>query len=308
MTAGMFMAFQSLMAQFQEPMTKLMNLGSTLQTTEMQMQRLNDVMQYHIDEQNYPSDESARSFERDRLTGELELEDVSFGYSPIAPPLIEHFNLHIAPGNWAAVVGASGSGKSTLAKIVTGMYAEWSGRVLLDGVERKQLPREVVVNSVAAVDQDIFLITGTIAENIALFDESIKRSDIIEAAKDACIHDDILRLDGGYDAKVNEGGLNFSGGQRQRLEIARALANNPSLLILDEATSALDPMTEQEVIENIRHRGCACLVVAHRLSTIRDCDEIIVLERGKVMERGTHREMIRHDGPYRRLIEERAQA
>ncbi|MBQ9479579.1 MAG: ATP-binding cassette domain-containing protein, partial [Selenomonadaceae bacterium] len=176
MTAGMFMAFQSLMAQFQEPMTKLMNLGSTLQTTEMQMQRLNDVMQYHIDEQNYPSDESARSFERDRLTGELELEDVSFGYSPIAPPLIEHFNLHIAPGNWAAVVGASGSGKSTLAKIVTGMYAEWSGRVLLDGVERKKLPREVVVNSVAAVDQDIFLITGTIAENISLFDESIKKS------------------------------------------------------------------------------------------------------------------------------------
>ncbi|MBR1579867.1 MAG: NHLP family bacteriocin export ABC transporter peptidase/permease/ATPase subunit [Selenomonadaceae bacterium] len=308
MTAGMFMAFQSLMAQFQEPMTKLMTLGSTLQTTAMQMQRLNDVMQYHIDEQNYPSDESARSFERDRLTGELELEDVSFGYSPIAPPLIEHFNLHIAPGNWAAVVGASGSGKSTLAKIVTGMYAEWSGRLLLDGVERKQLPREVVVNSVAAVDQDIFLITGTIAENIALFDESIKRSDIIQAAKDACIHDDILRLDGGYDAKVNEGGLNFSGGQRQRLEIARALANNPSLLILDEATSALDPMTEQEVIENIRHRGCACLVVAHRLSTIRDCDEIIVLERGKVMERGTHREMIQHDGAYRRLIEERGSA
>ena len=282
-----------------------MGLGSTLQTTEMQMHRLDDVMRYKTDELNYPSDDSARSFERDRLTGELQLEDVSFGYSPVAKPLIEHFNLHIEPGNWAAVVGASGSGKSTLAKIVTGLYEEWSGRILLDGVERKKLPREVVVNSVAAVDRDIFLITGTIAENIALFDESIKRSDIIQAAKDACIHDDILRPDGGYDAKVSEGGLNFSGGQRQRLEIARALANNPSLLILDEATSALDPMTEKEVIENIRHRGCACLVVAHRLSTIRDCDEIIVLDRGKVMERGTHREMIEHDGAYRRLIEER---
>ena len=285
-----------------------MQLGTTLQTTEMQMQRLDDVLRYKVDELNYPSDESARSFERDRLTGDLILEDISFGYSPIAKPLLEHFNMHIEPGNWTAVVGASGSGKSTLAKIVTGMYEEWSGRILFDGVERKKLPREVVVNSVASVDQDIFLITGTIAENIALFDESIKRSDIIQAAKDACIHDDILKLEGGYDAKVSEGGLNFSGGQRQRLEIARALANNPSLLILDEATSALDPMTEKTVIENIRHRGCACLVVAHRLSTIRDCDEIIVLERGKVMERGTHREMIQHDGAYRRLIEERRSA
>ena len=218
---------------------------------------------------------------------------------------MKDFNLNIDPGKWVAVVGTSGSGKSTLAKIVTGLYEEWSGKIAFDGIERKKLPRAVILNSLAAVDQEVFLITGTIAENISLFDKSVRKSDIIQAAKDACIHEDILKLDGGYDAMVSEGGLNFSGGQRQRLEIARALVINPSFLVLDEATSALDPITEKKVIENIRHRGCSCLVIAHRLSTIRDCDEIIVLSYGKIVERGIHREMVKHDGPYRRLIEER---
>jgi ABC-type bacteriocin/lantibiotic exporter with double-glycine peptidase domain len=305
MTAGIFLAFQNLMGNFQTPFNNLVNLGTTLQTTEMQMQRLDDVRRYEIDTLNYPEEEGDASGP-DRLFGEVELVDVSFGYSPLEPPLLEHFHLHLEPGRWVAIVGGSGSGKSTLAKIVTGLYEEWSGEVRFDGVRRRELPRRAVISSLASVDQDVFQLTGTVWENISLFDSSLRRADIVQAAKDACIHEDILRLDGGYEAKVSEGGLNFSGGQRQRLEIARALAGNPSILVLDEATSALDPMTEQEVLTNIRRRGCACLIVAHRLSTIRDCDEIIVLDQGMVAERGTHRSMMENDGPYRRLIEERS--
>ena len=305
MTAGMFMAFQNLMGSFQAPVNALLGLGSTLQTTEMQMQRLNDVRRYEIDDLNCAEEISSENVER--LSGELELKNISFGYSPLEKPLLSNFNLHIKPGSWVAVVGASGSGKSTVAKIVTGLYEEWSGEVLFDGKLRRKIPRAAIVNSVAAVDQDIFQLTGTVTENLTLFDDSIKKSDVIQAAKDACIHEDILQLEDGYDAKVSEGGLNFSGGQRQRLEIARALVTNPALLILDEATSALDPVTEQKILENIRRRGCSCLIVAHRLSTIRDADEIIMLHHGEVVERGKHREMIQHDGAYKRLIAEREQ-
>ena len=303
MTAGMFMAFQNLMGSFQAPVNALLGLGSTLQSTEMQMQRLNDVRRYEIDDLNCADEKVSENVER--LSGELELKNISFGYSPLEKPLLSDFNLHIKPGHWVAVVGASGSGKSTVAKIVTGLYEEWSGEIKFDGKIRRKIPRASIVNSISAVDQDIFQLTGTVTENLTLFDDSIRKSDVIQAAKDACIHEDILQLDDGYDAKVSEGGLNFSGGQRQRLEIARALATNPSLLILDEATSALDPMTEQKILENIRRRGCSCLIVAHRLSTIRDADEIIMLHHGEVVERGKHRDMILHNGPYKRLIEER---
>ena len=307
MTAGIYTAFNNLIAKFHEPVQKLLSLGNVLQNTEMQMRRLDDVRRYKTDSLNYPDENQTVSFTGNRLSGELTLKDVSFGYSPLDPPLIEHFDLHLEPGRWAAVVGSSGSGKSTLAKLVAGLYEEWSGEILFDGVKRREIPRPVIVNSLATVDQDVFQISGTVRQNISMFDKSVPSTDIVQAAQDACIHDDIIQLQGGYDAEVSEGGLNFSGGQRQRLEIARALAFNPSLLILDEATSAIDPMTEQKCLENIRRRGCTCLIVAHRLSTIREADEIIVLERGKVAERGTHRELISHDGPYRRLIEERDQ-
>ena len=315
MTAGMFVAFQHLMASFQAPVGNLTGLYTSLQTTEMQMQRLNDVRRYGIDTLNYPQEEAEQSngtaakalaSGRMRLSGELTLKNVTFGYSPLEPPLLTDFNLHLKPGHWVAIVGASGSGKSTVAKVITGLYEEWSGQVLFDGKERRQIPRNVITSSLTSVDQDIFQITGTVGQNIALFDASLRQSDIIKAAKDACIHDDIIQLEGGYEAMVSEGGLNFSGGQRQRLEIARALAINPSLLVLDEATSALDPVTEEQVLTNIRHRGCACVIIAHRLSTIRDADEIIVLENGQVVERGRHRAMMEHDGPYRHLIEERS--
>ncbi len=306
MTAGIFTAFQSLMGGFQEPFNKILGMGSALQSTEMQMHRLNDVMRYPEDSLNYPEKGRKVVLENRQLSGRLELRDVSFGYSPLDPPLLEHFNLVLEPGRWVAVVGSSGSGKSTLAKLVTGLYEEWSGEVLFDGVRRRDVSRQAIIRSVSSVDQDVFQISGTVRQNISLFDDSVPRADVIAAAKDACIHEDILQLKGGYDGMVDEGGRNFSGGQRQRLEIARSLAGNPSLLVLDEATSALDPVTEEEVLKNIRRRGCSCFVVAHRLSTIRDCDEIIVLDHGKVVERGTHVEMMRHDGPYRALIEERA--
>lgn len=301
MTAGIFIAFQNLMGNFQTPFHNLLNLADTLQTTEMQMKRLNDVMRYEKDKLNYP-DVKPGPIGRVRLYGEVCLKNLRFGYSPLHAPLFENFQLHLRSGHWVALVGGSGSGKSTLAKIITGIYKEWSGEVLFDGICRSEIPRDVICNSVASVDQDIFLLSGTVEENITLFDQSIRHSDVVRAAQDACIHDDILRLEGGYEAQVGEGGFNFSGGQRQRLEIARALAVNPSILVLDEATSALDPLTEQQVMENIRHRGCSCIIVAHRLSTIRDCDEIVVLDHGEIVERGIHREMIHNGGPYQRLI------
>lgn len=301
MTAGIFVAFQSLMSNFQAPFNNILNLADTLQTTEMQMKRLDDVMKYEKDTLNYPEEQPA-DIGRSRLWGEVEMKNLVFGYSTLHKPLFPGFNMHLKPGEWVALVGGSGCGKSTLAKIITGIYKEWRGELLFDGIPREKIPHGVICNSVASVDQDVFLLSGTIEENITLFDSSIRHSDVVRAAKDACIHDDILRLDGGYEHMVAEGGFNFSGGQRQRLEIARALAVNPSILVLDEATSALDPLTELKVMENIRRRGCTCIVVAHRLSTIRDCDEIIVIDHGNIVERGTHTEMLKANGPYAKLI------
>ncbi|MBR1395944.1 MAG: NHLP family bacteriocin export ABC transporter peptidase/permease/ATPase subunit [Selenomonadaceae bacterium] len=301
MSSGIFISFQSLYNNFHAPIDRLAGLATTLQSTEMQMRRLDDVLAYPIDSLNYP--DKIKNNELKRLTGKIELCNINFGYSPLEPPLLENFNLTVEPGRWVAIVGGSGSGKSTLSKIVTGLYEEWSGEVKFDGMNRREIPRNVITGSFAAVDQDIFQISGSIRDNIALFDGTIDKRDVMAAAIDACIHDEIMKLEGGYEYVMSEGGLNFSGGQRQRLEIARALAVNPSILVLDEATSALDPITEQTVLKNIRRRGCSCFIVAHRLSTIRDCDEIIVLESGKAVERGTHTELMANNGAYRRLIE-----
>jgi NHLM bacteriocin system ABC transporter peptidase/ATP-binding protein len=301
MSSGIFIAFRSLMGNFQGPVAKLLGLAQSLQTTEMQMRKLDDVLRYETDKINYP-EHPAGPIGKNKLTGLVEFKDVSFGYSPLDPPLIENFSFTLRPGRWVALVGSSGSGKSTVAKLASGLYHEWSGQVLFDGMERLDIPKDVLVASIACVDQEIYLFSGSVRENLSLFDPSVPEKDILAGARDAMINDDITRLDGGYDYRIGEGGANFSGGQRQRLEIARALAVNPSLLIFDEATSALDPVTEEALLTNIRRRGCACLMVAHRLSAFRDCDEIIVLESGKVVQRGTNNEMITQDGPYRRLI------
>lgn len=301
LSMGAYMAFQSMLGSFQQPVGNILKLGADLQQTEMQLKRIDDVLTHPKDKLNFPEEEP--EIKKNYLNGKIELKDMSFGYSKLHAPLFDKFNMKLEPGDWVALVGGSGSGKSTIAKIILGFYEEWSGEVLFDGKPRREINHSVICNSMASVDQDIYLMEGTIEENISMFDSSIRHEDVVRAAKDACIYDDIVRLEGGFEYKVAEGGNNFSGGQRQRLEIARALANNPTMLILDEATSALDPIVEQQVIENIRHRGCTCIVVAHRLSTIRDCDEIIVIDHGKIVERGTHTSLMELQGAYASLVD-----
>jgi NHLM bacteriocin system ABC transporter peptidase/ATP-binding protein len=303
LTLGGLVAFQLLMAAFIAPINRLVSLGGRLQMVEGDMNRLDDVLRYRIDPSaGSGSGELPPVGAAVRLNGFLELREVSFGYSRLDPPLIEGLHLSLKPGSRVALVGGSGSGKSTISRLVTGLYEPWGGEILFDGRRRRETPAGVLTGSLAAVDQNVFLFEGTVRENLTLWDATIPLPEVVAAAKDACIHEDIAARPGGYDSPVEEGGANWSGGQRQRLEIARALVGRPSVLVLDEATSALDPTTESRIDQNLRRRGCTCLIVAHRLSTIRDADEIIVLEKGKVVQRGAHDELKGVDGPYSRLI------
>ncbi|MEA5618752.1 NHLP family bacteriocin export ABC transporter peptidase/permease/ATPase subunit [Cronbergia sp. UHCC 0137] len=301
---GMLIGFQLLMQNFQEPITNLVQFASQLQQLEGDLNRLDDVLNNPIDTQVKNSDSLVvYPHYNFRLRGHLELNNITFGYSPTVEPLITNFSCIVQPGKRLALVGCSGSGKSTIAKLITGLYQPWEGKILFDGQPRTVIPRAVMTNSMAMVEQEIFLFGGTVRDNLSLWDETIPTSQLIHACKDAAIWDTVLSIPGGLDGNLLEGGANLSGGQRQRLEIARSLAIDPAILVMDEATSALDAETEQTINNNLRRRGCTCVIIAHRLSTIRDCDEIIVLASGKIVERGTHQELWQQEGVYRRSIQ-----
>lgn len=308
MTLGALVAFTYLMGNFISPVNQLISVGTMLHETEGDMGRIDDVMNYEVDDQFREENISLKSDNHteainNKLIGYFEMKNVTFGYNTTMPALIENFNLKLKPGSRVALVGGSGSGKSTVAKVASGLYKPWKGEILFDNKLKSDIPRHIITESLAVIDQDVLIFNGTIKENISFWDSTISDKNIIQSARDAAVHDIIAVRKDAYDSTVMEGGGNFSGGQRQRLEIARALATNPSILIMDEATSALDPTAEKIVMDNIKKRGCTCLIVAHRLSTIMDCDEIIVMEYGKIVERGTHQELIKQHGVYAQLVE-----
>ena len=300
-TVGMIMAFQGFLSSFTSPAMTLIQTRQMLLEMRTQMERVEDVMNYPADV-NYRDDAISDDAEYGKLSGCIEMKHITFGYSKLGEPLIEDFNLSLKTGSRIALVGSSGCGKSTISKLVSGLYKPWSGEILFDGKPMEQIDRSVFTGSLAVVDQEIILFEDTIANNIKMWDTSIQDFEMIMAARDAQLHEDIMQREGGYQYKIMEGGKDFSGGQRQRMEIARVLAQDPTIIILDEATSALDAKTESEVVDAIKNRGITCIVVAHRLSTIRDCDEIIVMEYGKVVERGTHDELYAKGGIYTSLV------
>jgi NHLM bacteriocin system ABC transporter peptidase/ATP-binding protein len=299
LSLGLLVAFQSLLGSLNGPVAQLTNLGERVQDIAADLTRLADAEKYPVDRSfSLPHREISS-----RLTGALEFRNVSFGYSPLAEPVVRDISFTASPGRRVALVGASGGGKSTLGKLAAGLYLPRSGQILFDGIPREEIPREVIASSVSYVDQEICLFEDTVRNNLTLWDDSISDDAVIEALRDAALYDVISVRPGGIYSMVEENGRNFSGGQRQRLELARALASRPTLVILDEATSALDSDTERLVIDGLRRRGCACLILAHRLSTVREADEIIVLRDGVPVERGRHLDLLDRDGEYAKLVQ-----
>ncbi len=301
-TIGMITAFQGFLSSFTAPASTFISTGQTMQELRTDMERIEDVMEYP-DDGNGAGRNVKTEGSYKKLRGAIEMRGITFGYSRLAKPLIKDFSLTLKPGDRVAFVGESGCGKSTLSKLLSGLYSPWEGEILFDGIPMKDIDRSVFTGSLAVVDQDIIMFEDSISSNIRMWDESIKDFEVITAARDAQIHDDIMARDGGYEYRMIEGGKDFSGGQRQRMEIARVLAQDPTIVILDEATSALDARTEYDVVSAIKERGITCIVIAHRLSTIRDCDEIIVLKHGEVVDRGTHEELYAKGGYYKELVQ-----
>ncbi|GHA76068.1 MULTISPECIES: NHLP family bacteriocin export ABC transporter peptidase/permease/ATPase subunit [Streptomyces] len=301
-SVGLLVAFQALVARFTAPLTRLNGVAGRIQDFAADVARLKDVENFGADPlyTRPATGESTR-----RLHGHVELRNISFGYSPLDKPLLSGFDLRVGPGQQVALVGGSGSGKSTVSRLISGLYTPWDGVIRIDGQRLEDIPRGTLAASVSFVDQEVFLFEGTVRDNVALWDPSIPDDAVVEALRDAALYDVVMRRPGGIHSRVEQDGRNFSGGQRQRLEIARALVRRPSVLVLDEVTSALDAETEQVVMDNLRRRGCACVVIAHRLSTVRDSDEIVVLQHGTVVERGRHEELLALGGAYAALVRER---
>ena len=301
LTMGMVVAFNSMFSSFNEPIEQLVGFVQKIQTLRSNISRVNDIMKYRQDERF--NDVERKTVGQQKLSGTVELQSISFGYSSLKPPLVEDFSFRLRSGESIAFVGASGCGKSTVAKLVSGLYRPWTGAVLMDGIPLDQIPKEILNASVSTVSQNITLFSGSIRDNLTLWNSAILEEDVIQAAKDACIHDFIIQQPGGYDYRLTEGATNLSGGQRQRLEIARALATKPTILIMDEATSALDPIIEKNILDNIKRRGCTCVIVAHRLSAIRDSNQIVVMKQGHIVQAGNHRSLIGQEGFYRTLVQ-----
>ena len=308
MTVGALMGFYVLTHSFMAPIARFVLLVDAFGVLDANVNQINDVLEAPEDVQlrapAISADDRVATLDgKLRLAGRVELRDLTFGHRANRAPLIENFSLLIEPGQRVAVIGSTGSGKSTLLKLVSGEYTAWSGQVLFDGMPRAEIPREVLTSSVSIVDQQIILFAATVRDNLTLWNPTVPDQQLLDAARDALIHDEIMARSSGYESLVEEEGRNFSGGQRQRLEIARALINNPSVVLLDEATSALDAVSEVRIDDALRRRGCTCLIVAHRLSTIRDCDQIIVMEQGREVQRGTHEELYSDEaGLYHRLM------
>ena len=299
-TAGMLTAFQGVLRQFMQPASALIGAISSIAQMRSSMERISDVMKYP--EQPQSRVEMSDGVRYEKLSGKIEIRNVTFGYSPLDKPLLNDFSLTIHPGDKIAIIGMSGCGKSTIAKLISGLYEPWAGEILYDGKKRLDIPKEVFCGSLMVVDQDSYLFADSIYDNIKLWDDTIPNATAIAAARDAQIHEDIMKRPRGYDYRMREGARDFSGGQRQRMEIARVLAGEPTIAIFDEATSALDAKTEYELTNALEERGITSIVIAHRLSTIRDSDLILVMDRGRVVQQGTHDELYAEEGLYRTLV------
>ena len=306
LTLGMLLAAQTIAFSLKGQIEKVIAFVQSLPEFEAGILRLEDILEQPCDPLLDNKLRRKNDFPSSRLSGKIELVDIKFGFSPIQEPLFKGLNLTIAAGERVAIVGGSGSGKSTIAKLIAGILQPDSGDIYYDDYEIGKIPREVMCGSLAMVQQNISLYGCSIRENLTLWNPNISQSNLIRACEDANILEVVENLSRGFDTQLSEGGKNLSGGQRQRLEMARSLSRNPSILVLDEATSALDAETEWKVIERLRLRGCTQIIIAHRLSTIRDADRILVMHKGKIIQTGTHEELLKEiDQPYAELLKEK---